>query len=384
MSTVSLSRCPSYDPNAIAQSVNAALSPLGGMAAFVAPGQRVLLKVNLLSRATPERAVTTHPEIVRALIHEVRSAGGVVTVGDSPGGRNSLQAIRKLWDETGIARVCAEEDTPLVLFDDDYVSAPSPGGKLYTSFTIGRAVAETDVLISVPKLKTHGLMMLTGAVKNLFGCIPGLEKAQFHVKVPAREDFADMLLDLMLACKPRLVVMDAVVGMEGAGPAGGDPRHIGAILASADSVAVDIIAAGIAGLAPHEVYTNLMAARRGLGASSAAEVETVGADWRELAPPDFALPAPDVTTNMPGWLARRLASWATARPELARASACTRCGGCENNCPVGAVKVAQNGPVFDHATCIRCYCCQELCPTQAIDLTVPPLARLVSRRRGRG
>lgn len=383
MSIVSLSSCESYDQAVVAQALDAALSPLGGMAAFVAPGQRVLLKVNLLSRATPERAVTTHPELVRALIREVRSAGGHATVGDSPGGRNSLQAVRRLWDETGIGRVCAEEDVPLVLFDDDYVSVPAPDGKLYTSFTVGRAVAETDVLISVPKLKTHGLMMLTGAVKNLFGCIPGLEKAQFHVKVPAREDFADMLLDLMLACRPQLVVMDAIVGMEGAGPAGGDPRKIGAILASGDCVSLDVIAAGIAGLAPHEVYTNLMAARRGLGPSSAEEVETVGVDWRMLAPPDFALPAPDVTTDMPSWLARWLRGWATARPELARPSACTKCRRCEENCPVGAIKVTESGPGFDDAACIRCYCCQELCPTQAIDLTVPPLARLASRRRSR-
>jgi uncharacterized protein (DUF362 family)/ferredoxin len=353
------------------------------MAAFVRPGQRVLLKVNLLSRATPERAVTTHPEVVRALIREVRAAGGLVTVGDSPGGRNSLQAVQRLWDETGVGQVCAEEGVELVLFDNSYVTVAAPGGKLYTSFTVGRAVAETDVLISVPKLKTHGLMMLTGAVKNLFGCIPGLEKAQFHVKVPAREDFADMLLDLMLACKPRLAVMDAIVGMEGAGPAGGDPRQIGAILASDDCVSLDVVAAGIAGLAPHEVYTNLVAARRGLGPSSAEEVVTVGADWRSLAPPDFVLPAADVTTDVPDWLARWLRGWATARPEFARPSACTKCRRCENNCPVEAIKVTDMGPAFDHKKCIRCYCCQELCPTQAIDLTVPPLARIASRRRRR-
>lgn len=383
MSTVSLSSCASYETSAVASSLNAALTPLGGMAAFVSPGQRVLLKINLLAKATPERAVTTHPEIVRALVREVREAGGVVTVGDSPGGRNSLQGVHRLWDETGIEQVCAEENVPLVLFDDDCASLSAEGGRLYSTFTVGRAVAETDVLISVPKLKTHGLMMLTGAVKNLFGCIPGLEKAQFHVKVPGREDFADMLLDLMLACRPRLAVMDAVVGMEGAGPAGGTPRHIGAILASADSVALDIIAAEMIGLAPHEVYTNLMAARRGLGPASSAEIETLGVQWRTLQLEDFRLPAADATVNMPSWLSRRLRGWATARPELARPRECTRCRRCEQNCPVEAVEVGEAGPAFDHTKCIRCYCCQELCPTQAIDLTAPPLARLASRRRGR-
>lgn len=381
MTTVSISRCATYEPSEVSASLNAALSPIGGMAAFVSPGQKVLLKVNLLSRALPDRAVTTHPEFLRAVIQEVRKAGGVITVGDSPGGRNSLAAIAKLWEDTGIGRVCAEEDVSLVLFDDDCVRAPAPGGQLYTSFTLGRAVAETDVLICLPKFKTHGFMMFTGAVKNLFGCIPGLEKAQYHVKVPDRDDFGSMLVDLMLACKPRLALMDAIVGMEGDGPAGGTPRHVGAILASESSVALDVIASSMAGLSSSEVYTNKAAARRRLGPASAEDVEVVGADWRDLAPADFALPARDVTALMPGWLGRRLRGWATARPALARQDECTRCGKCQDNCPVSAITLSEGGPMFDHSTCIRCYCCQELCPPQAIGLTTPPIARLATRGR---
>jgi uncharacterized protein (DUF362 family)/Pyruvate/2-oxoacid:ferredoxin oxidoreductase delta subunit len=379
MSTVSISTCETYESHVVANALGAALSPIGGMAAFVSPGQSVLLKVNLLSRAAPERAVTTHPEFLRAAIREVRAAGGIVTVGDSPGGQNSLTSVKRLWEDTGMTAVCSEEDVPLVLFDDDCVSESADGAKLYGTFTLGRAVVETDVLITLPKFKTHGYMMFTGAVKNLFGCIPGLEKAQYHVKVPDRDDFAEMLIDLMLACKPKLALMDAIVGMEGQGPAGGTPRHIGAILASADSVALDVIASSMAGLSPREVYTNKAAARRGLGPASAAEVEVVGADWMALAPPDFSLPARDATTSMPGWLAQRLRGWATARPVLAEPGACTRCGRCAENCPVGAITVGASGPVFDHSACIRCYCCQELCPVQAVGLTTPPLARLATR-----
>ncbi len=383
MNKVSISGCETYDPTELAASLEAALLPLGGMAAFVRPEQRVLLKVNLLSRALPERAVTTHPEFVRAVIRSVKAAGGNVSVGDSPGGPNTVGSVRRVWEDSGIAAVCAEESVPLLLFDDDCTRVSVDGGGLYSAFTLGRAVVETDVLITLPKFKTHGFMMFTGAVKNLFGCIPGLEKAQYHLKVPDREDFGDMLVDLMLACRPALAIMDAIVGMEGEGPAGGTPRQIGAVIASADSLALDVVASSMAGLDPLEVYSNRAGARRGLCPDSVDAIEVVGEDWRTLAPEGFELPARDITARMPAWLGRRLRSWTTARPILERPVECTRCKQCEKSCPVGAIVVGEGGPVFDHSTCIRCYCCQELCPPQVIGLAVPPLARLATRGRGR-
>jgi ferredoxin len=218
-------------------------------------------------------------------------------------------------------------------------------------------------------------------VKNLFGCVPGLEKAQYHLKVPEREDFASMLVDLMLACKPTLAIMDAVVGMEGEGPAGGDPRQIGALLASPDSVALDVVASAMAGFDPMEVYTNAVAAARGIGPSSADEVDVIGAEWRELAPEDFKLPARDITKMVPRWLRGHLTGWTTAKPILEYADKCTRCEFCAQVCPVDAIVVGSSGPTFDRQACIRCYCCQELCPPQAIGLSVPPLARMAIRRR---
>ncbi len=380
MSTVSIARCEQYSQDEVSSALDAALSPLGGMAAFVSAGQSVLLKVNLLAKAAPERAVTTHPEVVRALIRSVRTCGAVPFVGDSPGGPNTPAMVRRVWDESGIGEVCAEEGVDLVLFDDDCVRVDNPAGALYGAFTLGRAVTDADVVITVPKLKTHGFMMFTGAVKNLFGCIPGLEKARFHLTVPDRDDFGSMLVDLMLACKPTLAVMDAVVGMEGEGPAGGTPRHIGAILVSADPVSLDVIASAITGLDPLEVYSNKAAARRGLGPTSADEVEVVGTPWRELAPLDFSLPARDPFARMPSWVGRALRSTATARPYLADEPGCTRCKTCQVNCPVDAITVGSDGPAFDYSTCIRCYCCQELCPPQVIGLKVPRLARLLQPR----
>lgn len=383
MTVVGIAACETYAAGDISNSLEAALSPIGGMAAFVSPGQRVLLKVNLLSRALPDRAVTTHPEVVRALIRSVRACGGVPQVGDSPGGPNTPAMVKRIWADSDIAAVCAEEDAPLLLFDEDVRRVINPDGVLFGAFTLGGAVVDADVLISVPKFKTHGFMMFTGAVKNLFGCIPGLEKAQYHLKVPDRDDFGSMLVDLMLACRPALSVMDAVVGMEGEGPAGGSPRHVGALLASPDAVALDVVASAMAGLDPLEVYTNRAALDRGIGYRTPDEIDVIGDDWHEFSPTGFVLPARDLSARMPKWLARRLRGWTTARPMLEREADCTRCATCEKVCPVGAISVGPDGPRFDHSRCIRCYCCQELCPPQCIGLTVPPVARLMSRGAGR-
>lgn len=379
--SVSISNCEDYSPAAVEAALRTSLDRIGGIESFVRPGSIVLVKTNLLSRAVPDRAVTTHPEVIRAVIREVRRVGGVPRVGDSPGGPNTPGQWRRICEDSGIGQVCREENVELVLLDEECVRVVNPSGDLYQAFTLGAAVVQADVLISVPKFKTHGFMMFTGAVKNLFGCIPGLEKAQFHLKVPDRDDFGSMLIDLMLACKPALSIMDAVVGMEGEGPAGGTPRHVGAILCSADAVELDVVAAAIAGLDPKEVYTNQAAVRRGFGPESADDVEVLGSAWRDLAVPDFRLPMRDVSSKLPPALARRMRGWTTARPYLERASGCTRCLTCEKVCPVAAVSVGSGGPEFDRQTCIRCYCCQELCPPQVIGLKAPPLARLMSRKR---
>lgn len=383
MPSVSIARCSDYAAATVESALDAVLSPLGGMASFVSEGQRVLIKVNLLSRALPEKAVTTHPEVVRAIIRSVRASGGVPIVGDSPGGPNPHSQVKRIWQDSGIGAVCAAEGAELVLFDDDCVRVQDVPGEFYQSFTLGRMVAEADVLITVPKFKTHALMMFTGAVKNLFGCIPGLDKAQYHLKVPDRDDFGSMLVDVMLACKPTLAVMDAVVGMEGDGPAGGTPRQIGALLASRDCPALDVVASAVAGLDPMEVYTNKAAARRGLGPRSVEDVDVVGAAWTDIAPHGFELPTPDAAARMPAWLGKRVRGWTTSRPFLDSNDRCTLCKQCETACPVDAITVNGSGPAFDYSACIRCYCCQELCPPQAIGLKVPAVARLVTRGRGK-
>jgi uncharacterized protein (DUF362 family)/Pyruvate/2-oxoacid:ferredoxin oxidoreductase delta subunit len=365
---VSISRCEAYEPSVIASALDESLRPLGGMQAFVRPGQSVFLKVNLLSKAEPARMVTTHPELVRAVVRAVKAAGGEVSLGDSPGGRNSAAAAARLFEVTGMTEVAESEGARLVLLDDDPVRVPVPDRGKYASLTLGGAAVNADVLITLPKFKTHGFMTLTGAVKNQFGLIPGLEKAQFHLKVPSRPDFADMLIDINEACRPNLAIMDAVVGMEGEGPAGGSPKPIGALIASTDVYALDVVMAAMAGLAVGGAPVTKQAAARGLGPAHVDEVEMAGAPWRDVAPAEYVLPQRDLSSRMSPAMAERAKGLVTAKPYLAEPARCTSCATCAQNCPAEAITMKDGKPTFDYGECIRCYCCQELCPPQVIAL----------------
>ncbi len=377
---VAIERCGSYDQDEMSAALERLLAPLGGMEAFVAQDQTVFVKVNLLMKAEPDRAVTTHPELVRAVVRAAKKAGARdIAIGDSPGGRTTAASARALFETSGMAAVARDEDVRLSLLDDAVVRVPSPGGVLYQSFNLGREAIEADVLIDLPRLKTHGFMMFTGAVKNLFGCIPGLEKAQFHIKVPDRMDFAGMLVDLLLACSPELSIMDAVVAMEGAGPSGGTPKPIGALIASADAVALDVVASSIARFDPMDVYTNAVAHERGIGPATTDEVPIEGTPWRGLVPDSFLRPARDVSRGMPPAIGRWARKHTASRPCLEHRDACTTCRTCEKNCPVSAITMVERRPAFDLDTCIRCYCCQELCPEKAIGLKSPWFARLARR-----
>lgn len=381
---VSIGRCNTYAPSEVEGALTRLLAPLGGMSAFVSPGQSVMLKVNLLMRAEPDRAVTTHPALVRAVARATLAAGAAdVVIGDSPGGRATAASAKALFETSGMAAIAEDEGVRLALLDDDVVRRDAPGGVLYRSFNLGREAIDADVLIDLPRLKTHGFMMMTGAVKNLFGCVPGLEKAQFHLKVPDRAAFGEMLVDLLLACRPALSIMDAVVGMEGDGPSGGAPKQIGALLASSDAVALDVVAAAIAGFDPLDVYTNAAAHRRGLGPATADEVDIAGTPWREIAPSAFERPAHDPTRRLPPALGRWMRAHVSARPELERPQDCNGCATCRKSCPVEAIDMVEGRPSFADRVCIRCYCCQELCPTRAIGLRTPLAARLLVSGTGR-
>lgn len=374
---VSIARCPDYDPMRVEAALATVLAPLGGMPGFVKPGDRVLVKPNLLASREPEKAVTTHPAVVRAALRAVQDAGGEPVLGDSPGGRNTPANYAALLRRTGLAPVLDECGVEAVYFDEPTAELPSPSGRVYKRFRVGAAVADADAIVSLSKFKTHQFTLATGAVKNCFGYIPGVAKAEYHLNTGMdQRRFAALLLDLYMARPPVLSVMDAVIGMEGNGPSNGTPREVGLLLAAPHAPDLDYVEALLMGFDPLEVPSIAEAAERGIGPSAAADLELLGVPVDEARPHGFQRPAAHAITRVPAPLVAAVSRLFAVRPRVI-ADRCRRCGACVENCPPGAIEFRDGVPRIRAADCIRCFCCQELCPADAIAIDRPLVRRLI-------
>ena len=379
-SRVSIARLEEYgDQELVSRAVADALKPLGGMGAFVSPGQRVLLKPNLIGPFSPELAVTTHPAVVRAVIRLVKAAGGICFIGDGPGVGNTANAARV----SGIAAVAAEEGAELLEFKETAVFEEE-GNRVLKRIELAAQLKHMDVVISLPKLKTHCQMAFTGALKNQYGLIPGTAKGKFHFRFQDRDRMADLMVDINRAVRPALAIMDAVVGMEGPGPSGGTPRKIGAVIAGADLAAVDTVAFSIIGLGLEDVPVSQAARRGGFGVTDLDCIDIIGPSVEEMKVPGFKLvkapvnilrilPLPPAALR---WVRRQVAPGPRINPAV-----CIKCRRCENGCPVSPPAIrptAEGGPKVDDSTCIRCYCCHEFCPVKAIELRKSLLAKCIN------
>lgn len=375
---VSVQRVPDYDADRVLAALRAGLEPWGGMGAFVQPGQRVLLKPNLLGGFPPERAVTTHPAVVRAAIVLVQEAGGTAFVGDSPAMSSLPVAARR----SGLAPVLEATGAQLLDLGEPHVF-DAPANVVDRRITLARALTQVDVVISLPKLKTHAQMKFTGALKNQYGCIPGALKSQWHFRLQEPEWLASLILDVNRVVRPALAIMDGVLAMEGQGPTSGQPRWLGALLAGPDLAALDTVACHLIGLDPLRVPVLAAARAQAYGQTDLQHIQVAGADWPALRVTDFEhveqltdvlrlLPLPKPVLR---WVRRQ---W-TVRPEIMDGR-CTRCGICEAGCPVKPAAIhpqAPPGQRLDEDRCIHCYCCHEFCPHQGIELRASWLARYV-------
>jgi uncharacterized protein (DUF362 family)/Pyruvate/2-oxoacid:ferredoxin oxidoreductase delta subunit len=377
MSRVSLVHCEQYDLDGVRTAVRRSVDLLGGMQRYVPRGVRVLVKPNLLQPSTPEKAVVTHPTVVQAVVELVQEAGGEVTIGDSPAGLFTTSSLRRVYERSGLQKV-AQATGAKLNFDTGSVAQAHPVGHLIKRLEVGRYALDADVVISPSKLKTHEFMRFTGAIKNLFGVIPGTTKTGYHAKLVTAERFAGMLLDVVTFVRPALNIMDAVVGMDGDGPSAGRPFPIGVILTSADSIALDVAATALVWIDPQSVPALRVATQRGLTSGRLADLELVGDSFDEARVTGFRRAKSGVDVGaMPAW-ARNLGTRLLVVSPLVT-SACTGCRMCEKNCPVQAISMGSNQARIDLSACIRCYCCHEICPEHAIELHQPWLGRVIVR-----
>ncbi len=382
---VAITQCPDYQERHVEESLKACLSFIGGMESYVKSGDRVLIKVNLLSPKSPEKAVTTHPALVKAVVKEVQACGGFPVVGDSSGGMLKGQSsTAKALRLSGIQETAESLGIETVNFDHDgAVRVENEDNPLADHFMMARITQDADVIINLPKLKTHSATLFTGSIKNMFGSIPGYQKAEYHRLAPNLTDFARILVDIYRHAKPTLNIMDAVVSMEGNGPAHGQPRMTGLLLASCDGVALDAVASGLIGFQPQQIDTTRIADQLGVGIGDLERIDIQGAKYSEVKIKDFALPSNALLLKIPPFWVKRAMGFLSAQPDLVRTK-CTGCSFCAENCPVQAIQMDGGFPRIDREKCILCYCCQELCPQGAMVVRHrSPLLRGLLKLRGK-
>ena len=384
MNQVILAGCASYDRAAVEAGVHRLVNggaPGSRLVDLIKPGMKVLLKPNLLVGDTPEKGITTHPEVVRAVLREVLNLGAIPTVGDSPG----FGSTARVAEKTGITEICREFGVRLASFNEAVEVKTASTAKLMTSFPLAKEVLEADAIINLPKMKTHGMARMTGCVKNLYGCIVGVRKAELHFRLQKTEMFMEMLIDLVETVRPVFNIVDAVVAMEGPGPRNGDLRPVGLLLAGRDPFVVDTVIARIMGLKASEVPFLALAKGRGKKGVNAETLQLIGEDLCDYLACDYRVPTAPllVKFRVPDFLSKLVRRYVSPYPVIG--GNCRQCGVCVKSCPAGIISMTkrrgESAVYIDDQKCIRCYCCQELCPHDAIELKVPLIRRLLQLRR---
>lgn len=378
MSKVVLLRCESYKYDTVKSSIDKGIALLGGLSLFVQKGENILLKPNILVGEAPKKCVTTNPAVFKAVIEILINAGVNVTYGDSPAIGNPLKAAKKAGltqaaDEFNIR--FADFKTGIDVFFDK--------GIQNRKFTIAKAVFDNDAVISLPKLKTHGLEKFTGAIKNQFGCVPGVLKGEFHLKLPGADDFAKMLVDLNTFIGPRLYIMDGIYGMEGNGPRGGTPKKMNILLFSSDPVALDAIVCRLINLNPEYVPTTKYGMQAGMGSFLKEDIELLGDDFEGFFTDDFKIDRKPAKSFKPGFFSDFMNNRLVSKPYI-KTEKCVKCGACISMCPANPKAVFFKDddqsivPIYNYDNCIKCFCCQEICPESAIQLKTPFLRKIIN------
>ena len=379
MCDVVIRPCGSYQDAKVA--LLQVLAPLGGLD-WVQPGMRIAIKANLVSMMKPERAATTHPDLLCALTELLKERGAEVVLGDSPGGLYNLAYVNRVYAATGMHRV--EAAGAVLNRDFSQAEASFPEAVSAKTFAYTRYLDDCDAIINFCKLKSHGMMGLSAATKNLFGSVPGTTKPEYHFRYPDPMDFSGMILDLNRYFRPKLFLVDGILGMEGNGPTAGTPKFMGRLLAGTDCSKVDMICCKLIGLDPKTVPTLQVAVDHGYLQADGADIDLAG-DLEALKIKDFdnvlQMKSTQFSNKLPGKLGELFSKVASAclrpKPKLKTAE-CVGCGVCKNVCPAKAIVIENKKAVIDRKAWIRCFCCQEFCPKGAMKVSRPVIARILN------
>lgn len=373
---VAVVRCKTYNVEAVKPALEEALNAVNGLD-FVMPGMKIIIKPNLVSFKKPDAAATTHPALLEALVEMLLARGADVTIGDSPGGPHSLPLLNRVYAATGMDRV--EKLGAKLNRNMNEKTVDFPEGKVLKNFTYTEYLDEADAIIDFCKLKSHGMLGMSAAVKNLFGTIPGLKKPEVHYKFQNDAEFADMLVDLNEYFKPRLAICDAVVGMEGNGPTAGTPRQIGAIIASKSTYYADVVGAELIGMNIDGLPTLQAAYERGFAPASSKNLRVYG-DIRALTVDDFkAPPVRGLSFMRKGNVLHFISKAALEHKPTLKKRFCVGCGECARMCPAKAIEMKNKKPHINREKCIRCFCCQEFCPRAAMVAHRPLAAKVLNK-----
>lgn len=373
---VAVVRCKTYDVETVKPALEEAVNAVNGLD-FVMPGMKIIIKPNLVSFKKPDAAATTHPALLEALVEMLLARGADVTIGDSPGGPHSLPLLNRVYTATGMDRL--EKLGAKLNRNMNEKNVDFPEGKVLKNFTYTEYLDEADAIIDFCKLKSHGMLGMSAAVKNLFGTIPGLKKPEVHYKFQNDAEFADMLVDLNEYFKPRLAICDAVVGMEGNGPTAGTPRQIGAIIASKSTYYADVVGAELIGMNIDGLPTLQAAYERGFAPASSKNLRVYG-DIRALTVDDFkAPPVRGLSFMRKGNVLHFISKAALKHKPTLKKRLCVGCGECARMCPAKAIEMKNKKPHINREKCIRCFCCQEFCPRAAMVAHRPLAAKALNK-----
>lgn len=387
---VAIIRCKSYDEKLVYNAVKKGIELIGGVDSFAKKGENILLKTSTLAGEKPETSCCTHPSILNAVIKVLLEKNISIFYGDSPGFEKPVNVLTK----SGLKEIGDKYNLEIGDFEHGK-AVDFPRAMVCDKFNIANACLEADGIISLPKMKTHGLTRITGAIKNQMGCVQGLHKAALHAKYPNAVTFSKMLVDLNNLLKPRLFIMDGIMAMEGNGPRGGEPVKMNCIIVSKDPVAVDATFCRMININPSFVPTNKYGKTSGLGTYLEDEIEYDGEPVKDFINKKFKADKSPVGASL-FWSSGKLVRNSFYAKPVITPDKCTKCGICVDECPVEGKALqfkklnGDNGkgngklnkkepPVYDYDKCIRCYCCQEMCPYKAIYLKKPLIRRILRK-----